>query len=231
MRTLHLFGHRGGVPHKSPFAALHRPGPGPRQRPGSASGAHKRSTERAGAALRVAGPARCFRCTPPCCALLNPLAPAQFHTLPVAHSCSSPHHPSHVPVHPQVAALAPAQFHMLLSTLEFGLSDHVTDGVVMQSALEGLAGLARYQQQCQATGQLGLAAHALPAAEGAAGGAAGRTVTSHFLELLLKRLLLGDWAQVCVCVSLVCRRRRRRAASAFASAAALGRGGTSSLFT
>ncbi|KAL6757386.1 armadillo-type protein [Haematococcus lacustris] len=86
----------------------------------------------------------------------------------------------------QVAALDPRHLVSLLSSLEFGVS-HTTDTLVLHSALEGLAGLSGYIQKRAAAGAPPLTM---------ATGSGQRTVAAHFLELLLRRLLLsGDCSQ------------------------------------
>ena len=62
-------------------------------------------------------------------------------------------------VYPEkVAALPSQQFQTLLQTLEFGV--HSTEPDAMQSALEALAALAKFDFQCKKTGQAGLPAEA-----------------------------------------------------------------------
>jgi hypothetical protein len=80
-----------------------------------------------------------------------------------------------------VAQLPQQHFSTLMGTLEFGLLH--SDGVVAQSSLEGLAGLARFQLEQRRAGGDGLGQHAM---------AGGRSVGAHFLEALLRRLLLDD---------------------------------------
>jgi hypothetical protein len=82
----------------------------------------------------------------------------------------------------QVASLQPQHFATLMTTLEFGLLH--SDGVVAQSSLEGLAGLAKFQfDQSKAGAGNALGQHAMPS---------GQPVAAHFLEVLLRRLLLDE---------------------------------------
>ncbi|EFJ51675.1 hypothetical protein VOLCADRAFT_116320 [Volvox carteri f. nagariensis] len=60
------------------------------------------------------------------------------------------------------------------------------DGVVVQSALEGLAGLAKYHHQSLLNGGRGFGAHQAPAAAG------GGPLAAHLVQLLMQIVLMGD---------------------------------------
>lgn len=84
----------------------------------------------------------------------------------------------------QVTGLPPAHFSSLMTSLEFGVLH--TDGVVVQSALEGLAALARHSQHAAQTGAPGLGSRAT---------GDGRSVVAYFMEVLFRKLLLEDMPQ------------------------------------
>eukprot|EP00798_Chlamydomonas_sp_ICE-L_P020913 gene20913-27759_t len=81
----------------------------------------------------------------------------------------------------QVAGLHAAPFSMIMQSLDFGIMSN--DTVVAQSALEGLAGIGRYHYQSQQAGCPGFGGHQV---------SAGKGVATHFMELLLRRLLFED---------------------------------------
>ncbi|KXZ52946.1 hypothetical protein GPECTOR_8g320 [Gonium pectorale] len=66
------------------------------------------------------------------------------------------------------------------------------DGVVVQSALEGLAGLAKYHHQSLMNGGRGLSGHTAPPTAAAPGGAGGGPLVPYLLQLLLEVVLTGD---------------------------------------
>jgi hypothetical protein len=61
-----------------------------------------------------------------------------------------------------VAELAPEHFGSLMATLEWGVAG--SDTVAVHCSLEGLAGLAKYQHACVASGSNGLAGQSAGAA-------------------------------------------------------------------
>ncbi|DBA71387.1 TPA: hypothetical protein ACH3X2_011192 [Trebouxia sp. C0005] len=84
-------------------------------------------------------------------------------------------------VYPEkVAALPSQQLHTLLHTLEFGIASSEPEAV--QSALEALAALAKFDYQSKQAGRPGLQA------------GAGEGLLGRFLEVLMRRLLLDSGA-------------------------------------
>lgn len=82
----------------------------------------------------------------------------------------------------QVVGLPAYHFGTLMSSLEFGLTCS-TDSMVVGNALEGLTGLAHYQQTCRVKGLPGLNVHSPPG---------GPSVTTAIMERILRLVLLED---------------------------------------
>ncbi|KAF5830248.1 hypothetical protein DUNSADRAFT_14821 [Dunaliella salina] len=82
----------------------------------------------------------------------------------------------------QVVGLPAYHFGTLMSSLEFGLACS-SDGMVVGNALEGLTGLAHYQQTCRVRGIPGLNVHSPPG---------GPSVTTAIMERILRLVLLED---------------------------------------